>query len=287
MFVSTKDGRRLEVRTSGASDGIPLLFHHGTPGAAPPLRSFEDAAHARGCTLITYTRAGYGDSTRLPGRAVVDVVSDMEDVLDHLGISRCLVAGMSGGGPHALATAARLPERVIGTLVMSGLMPDGQPGEDFTAGMGEDNVMEFGLARQGETELRRELARAAAEFRNITGEALRESMASLLSPADRAVLSPGFAADIAAYFTTGLRNGVDGWVDDSLAFVKPWGFSVAEIAVPTFVWQGKQDLMVPPAHGEWLSRMIPGAVLHLEPHEGHLSLAAHPAPLLDELLSAL
>src|SRR5690606_34908483 len=187
-LMPTRDGRRLAVRSSGPVDGIPLLFHHGTPGAGRPVRAFERAAHARGCDLITYSRAGYGESTRRPGRSVADVASDMEDVLDHLGVTRCLVVGMSGGGPHALATAARLPGRVAGVLVIAGLMPDGLPGRELTDGMGEGNVVEFGLARQGEAALRAELEREAVALRDATAEELGEGMASVLSPADRAAL---------------------------------------------------------------------------------------------------
>lgn len=284
-LMPTRDGRRLAVRSSGPVDGIPLLFHHGTPGAGRPFRAFERAAHARGCELITYSRAGYGESTRRPGRSVADVASDMEDVLDHLGVTRCLVVGMSGGGPHALATAARLPGRVAGVLVIAGLMPDGLAGRELTDGMGEGNVVEFGLARQGEAALRAELEREAVALRDATAEELGEGMASVLSPADRAALDRELAEDLAGQCAEGLRPGVDGWLDDDLAFVRPWGFSVEEITAPVFVRQGEQDLMVPPAHGEWLARNIPHAVLHLEPDQGHLSFIARPDAMIEELVS--
>ncbi|HVA08511.1 MAG TPA: alpha/beta fold hydrolase, partial [Acidimicrobiales bacterium] len=96
-------GRRLDVRVSGPPDGMPLVFHHGTPGARVPFRAIERAAHARGLRLLTLSRPGYGESTRLPGRPVAGIVPDVSAALDAIGADRCLVAGWSGGGPHALA----------------------------------------------------------------------------------------------------------------------------------------------------------------------------------------
>ena len=96
--IRLADGRRLDIRVSGPTDGAPVVFHHGTPGAATPIRALERAAHARGLRLVTTSRPGYGASTRQPGRAVVDVVADTTDVLHALGAERCLVAGWSGAG---------------------------------------------------------------------------------------------------------------------------------------------------------------------------------------------
>src|SRR6204780_5863389 len=122
--VELDAGRRLALRLSGPVDGVPLLFHHGTPGAATPIRALERAAHDRGLRFAAFSRAGYGNSSRLPGRRVVDVVPDTAAVLTAIEAERCLVAGWSGGGPHALACGARLGS-VAGTLVISGLAPYG------------------------------------------------------------------------------------------------------------------------------------------------------------------
>lgn len=46
-------------------------------------------------------------------------------------------------------------------------------------------------------------------------------------------------------------------------FTVPWGFDPATITVPTQVWYGTADVMVPPAHGEWIARTVPGAVVRL------------------------
>jgi pimeloyl-ACP methyl ester carboxylesterase len=286
--IELPGGRRLDIAVSGPSGGVPLLFHHGTPGGVTQLRAMQRAAHVRGLRLVTYSRAGYGASDRMPGRTVVDVVADVTALLDHLDAPRCVVAGWSGGGPHALATAARLADRVAGALVVAGVGPYGVPGLEFLAGMGEQNVEEFSLALDGEDALRPWLEDEAVGLREATAAQVVEQLSTLLPPVDVAVLSDEFGEDLIANLSEGIRAGVDGWLDDDLAFTRPWGFELGEIAVPVFLWQGSADLMVPYAHGEWLADRIPGVVAHLEAGEGHLSMALGALePMLDELASTL
>src|SRR5580658_3556910 len=146
--VQLPDGRRLDVRVSGPANGLPLVFHHGTPGASTPSRAIERAVHAHGLRAVTTSRPGYGDSSPQPGRRVVDVVADIEAVLDRIGASRCLVAGWSGGGPHALACGARLPAAAA-VLVIAGVAPYEAEGLDWLGGMGEDNIEEFSATLRG------------------------------------------------------------------------------------------------------------------------------------------
>jgi pimeloyl-ACP methyl ester carboxylesterase len=282
------DSRQLDVVVSGPAEGTPLVFHHGTPGSATQFRAIQRAAHALGLRLVTFSRAGYGSSTRHVGRTVVAAAADTEAVLDLLGASRCVLAGWSGGGPHALAAAARLPERVAGVLVIAGVAPYGAPGLDFLAGMGEQNVEEFGRALHGEAAIRPGQEAEADAMSGGDVASMVEGMRTLLPDVDRAVLTDEFGEDLAANFAAALGTGVDGWVDDDLAFVRPWGFELAEITVPSFLWQGSEDLMVPFAHGQWLARNIPGVTAHLEQGEGHLSIAVGAIePMLGELATTI
>ena len=283
--VQLPDGRRLDVRVSGPAGGLPLVFHHGTPGAATPIQALERAAHARGLRLVTTSRPGYGDSTRQPGRSVVDVVADTEAVLAALRADRCLTMGWSGGGPHTLACGARLGAAAA-VLVVAGVAPYKADALDWMAGMGEENVVEFSAALQGEDQLRPYLLKQGEQLRDIRAPDIVASMQSLLPDVDRTALTGEFGEDVAASFREAVRTGVDGWLDDDLAFAKPWGFSLAEISAPTMIWQGSADLMVPFAHGQWLAAQLPAATAHLEDGEGHLSVGLGKLDaMLDELVA--
>ncbi len=281
------DGRPLDIRVSGPDEGLPLLFHHGTPGSVVPSRAVERAAHARGLRLVTWSRPGYGDSMSLPGRSVADVALDAAAILDSLDAPLCLTAGWSGGGPHALACAALLPEQVAGALVIAGVGPYAAPGLDFLAGMGEQNVEEFDLAARGESALRPYLEREAVGLRDADVDGIVAGLHSLLPDVDQACLTDEFGQDLVDSFHEALRVGVDGWLDDDLAFTRPWGFDLAAIEVPVSLWQGEADLMVPVAHGRWLAGQIPDVRAHLLPGEGHLSVTVGSLDaMLDELVGA-
>lgn len=265
-------GRSVDVYERGPADGRVLLFHHGTPGSGTSFRAIDAAAHRLGLRLVTTSRAGYGDSTRLPGRRAVDVVDDIAAVLDAVGAERCYVAGWSGGGPHALACGARLASRVHAVLVIAGVAPYETLGPAFTDGMGEGNVVEFGKALAGETDLRPGLNGERVSLLQAMPAEFVASMSSILPPVDRAAFGGDLGEDLAANAQEALRVSVDGWLDDDLAFVAPWGFALEDVAVPSAIWQGGQDLMVPPAHGRLMAEQIPGAVFHFEPGAGHISL---------------
>ena len=284
--VHLTDGRRLDVRVTGPANGMPLLFHHGTPGAATPSRPLERAAAERGLRVVTASRPGYGDSSRQIGRSVADVVADSAAVLEAIGAEHCLVAGWSGGGPHALACAARL-EQAAAVLVIAGVAPYGPGDLDWLAGMGQENIDEFGAALQGDDELRTYLGGFREVLKDIAAPDVVASMETLLPEVDRAVLTGEFAEDVAGSFREAVRQGIDGWMDDDLAFTRPWGFEFADIGVPTMIWQGTEDLMVPVAHGRWLAAHVPEVAAHIEDGEGHLSIGLGALDrMLDELVAA-
>jgi pimeloyl-ACP methyl ester carboxylesterase len=283
-LLTLSDGRTLEVDVTGPEDGPVLLFHHGTPGGSTQFAGMADEVHARGHRLVTWSRAGYGASSRRAGRTVADEVGDAMAVLDHVGAETCVVAGWSGGGPHALACGALAPERVRGVLSIAGVGPFGADDLDFLAGMGEENHEEFGAALEGEDAIRTYLEAARPELLTITGDQIVDQMATLLPPVDRDSLTGAFGDFLAQEFRQAVAVSVDGWLDDDLAFTRPWGFDLDAVRVPAYVWQGSDDLMVPFAHGQWLAAHLPGAVVHLERGEGHLSIGIGAmARMLDEL----
>jgi pimeloyl-ACP methyl ester carboxylesterase len=284
-LITLPDGRDLEVEVSGPEEAPVLLFHHGTPGGSAQYHGTAVEVHRRRHRLVTWSRAGYGASTRRPGRSVADEVEDAVAVLDHLGVQECYVAGWSGGGPHALACGALAADRVRGVLCIAGVAPYDADGLEFLDGMGQENHEEFGAALEGEVPLRRYLEAARPELLEITGDQIIGQMATLLPPVDRESLTGEFGDYLAREFRQSVSIGVDGWLDDDLAFTRPWGFDLSAVGVPTYLWQGSDDLMVPFAHGTWLAAHLPGAVVHLEQGEGHVSIGIGAmGRMLDELV---
>jgi pimeloyl-ACP methyl ester carboxylesterase len=285
--VKTPDGRSIDVYLAGPPDGDALLFHVGTPSAPIPYGPAVELMAERGLRYVAFSRAGYGSSTRRPGRSVADVVDDVETVLDHLGADQAWVIGWSGGGPHALACAALLPVRIRAAATIAGVAPYPAEGLDYLAGMGDENIEEFNAALDGPVALIAFKERNWPIFREVTGNEVAAAFGDLIDDVDRGSLTGEFADWTAASFREALRESYWGWFDDDMAFVKPWGFDLASIRVPVHVWQGRHDRMVPFAHGEWLAAHIPTAVPHLSDEHGHLSLAVESfGRILDELIAS-
>jgi pimeloyl-ACP methyl ester carboxylesterase len=276
--VAASDGRILHAIEAGDPDGFPVVIHHGTPGCAIFDERHVDDAIARGIRLVAYDRPGYAGSSRDAGRSIGDAAADVAAIGDALGFDRFATWGVSGGGPHALATAALLPDRVVAAASLAAVAPYDADGLDYLDGMGEMNIEEFGAALAGEAALRPNHERDAVEFVAAGPAGLKEGLATLLSPVDAAALDDALAAHMFESFETGLANGVDGWLDDDLAFIAPWGFDVADISVPVLLWQGLEDRFVPPGHGRWLAGRIPGVETRITPDDGHLTLYTRRVP---------
>jgi pimeloyl-ACP methyl ester carboxylesterase len=283
--VALADGRRLEARVTGPEDGTLLVFHHGSPGAAVPFPSLEEAAAERMIRVAQYSRPGFAGSSRDPGRTVADCAADVAALANHVGAERFLTAGWSGGGPHALACAALLPERVLAAATIAGVAPYDAEGLDWTAGMGEDNQIEYPTAARDPEELLRWMEPQVEALARVRPDEVVGTMRSLVSKVDEASLTGELGEVVATSFNAAFRDGPWGWFDDDLSFVAPWGFDLAAIRVPVTIWHGEQDLFVPFAHGKWLAAHVPGARVNVRPEHGHLSLAVGSlGEILDGLL---
>jgi pimeloyl-ACP methyl ester carboxylesterase len=266
------DGRTLALAEWGAPDGFPVLQFHGTPGSRLAHHPDENIYVEAGARLITYNRPGYGGSDRHRGRRVVDCVSDVVAIADALELEKFAITGGSGGGPHALAVAAGLPERVTRAACASSPAPY-DVDFDWLAGMDPLNVREVEWALQGEEvyvpnierEAAEALERVAADPSKLLGDDWE------LSEADRAALArTEFHEMISADLSEALSTGVFGWTDDMFAILQPWGFDIADIRVPTRVIYGITDVLVPVQHGEWLAEHVPGAEIVIEEELGHM-----------------
>ena len=247
-----------------------LLWHHGSPQTGALLAPVLAAANARGIRLLSYGRPSYGGSSEQLGRTVADAASDVTQVLDLLGIERCAVMGASGGGPHALACAAALPDRITAAVTLAGIAPF--PNSVDTSGTSSDTDSEAiaswfaGMADPAGL-------RAAIEGRQARAaqEEIAEFEPDSFVDRDYAALEGTWSVlgdDVAA----AEKWGMGGLIDDDCAFVRPWGVDLASIAAPVLLVQGGRDRVVPQRHAELLLRSIPTAELWLRPEDGHVSV---------------
>ncbi len=285
LQLRSEDGRLLDVELSGPEDGQPLIFHTGTPNSGSLFEPMIAMGSERGIRHVSYARPGYGSSQRQAGRSVADCVADVLAIASELGIERFMTIGWSGGGPHALACAALLEDRTLAAATLAGAAPFEAEGLDFLAGMGEDNLEEFAAAEGGEGPLLQYLEPACEGLLEAGPAELAAELGDVLSEVDLAALSGDFAEYLSRAMSGAVANGPWGWLDDDLAFLRPWGFDLAAIDVPVTVWQGGEDRFVPFAHGEWLARHVSGARPRLLAEEGHLSIViASYGAVLDDLL---
>lgn len=270
--VPTPDGRILAVEEAGDPDGLPLLVHNGTPNSRHLYPPVVADATARGLRIIGYDRPGYGGSSPQPNRVAADCAADVRTICAALGIERLVTWGVSGGGPHVLATAALLPDLVAAAASLASLAPYDAGGLDWFEGMGQDNVDDLTLALTDEKAALAQCEEQRAGVMAASAETLAATMPSLLTPTDAAV----FTGELAEYLDWSGRDGLaasaEGLFEDGMAFVNPWGFDPAAISVPLLVMHGREDLFVPFGHGQWLAAHIPGAQARLLDHDGHLTL---------------
>jgi pimeloyl-ACP methyl ester carboxylesterase len=277
LTATAADGRTLMVAEWGDLSGFPVFSLHGTPGSRFGRHYDESAYIEVGARVITYDRPGYGGSDRHRGRRVVDCVSDVAAIADELGVERFAVTGGSGGGPHSLALAARLPARVTRATCDVGVVPFETPDFDWFEGMDPLNVREFEWALEGEEVLSREYEREAAEVLERVAADPSEILGEdwQLSEADRAELGKSERHEVVReMITEAFRKGVWGVVDDMLCVTKPWGFDIAEIRIPTRIMYGLTDVLVPRQHGDWLARNVPNSEVVIDEGAGHISDAA-------------
>jgi pimeloyl-ACP methyl ester carboxylesterase len=239
--------------------------------------------------FVAPSRAGYGGSSRSAARRVAAVVADTAELCDALSIERFATAGWSGGGPHALACAALLRDRCVAAISLAGIAPH-LPGEfDWVEGMAEENIHEFELGLEAGPEYDEMLA----VFRELlcsidvaTFTSAREVFGDLVSDADIATTTRDDAIFLLENMRYGLGEGTGGWRDDDQAFLKDWEFDVSSIEVPTAVWFGDQDHMVPERHGEWLAAHVPTTRVRRCDGDGHLTVGmTRMVEVLDELRS--
>jgi len=256
------DARADEIADRPGSSGSPVavFWHHGSPNIGSPPEPLFAAAAANGLRWVSYDRPGYGGSSPDDGRTVASAAADVAAIADALGIGQFAVLGHSGGGPHALACAALLPERVIAAVSVSAPAPLDADGLDWFAGWSPGTAAENRAATGG---------RAALETH--WAEAGPEDMSACFTEADLAALG-GSWSWLAGVAGQAIEQGNEGYLEDTLASVQSWGFRPDVIEAPVLIMHGAKDKMVPCAHGEWLAARCPAAELRSVPDAGHITV---------------
>ncbi len=215
---------------------------------------------------------------------VAACIADVAAIADALGYERFYSVGGSGGGPHSIALAALLPDRVIAAAAIATPAPVGAEGLDWTAGMGEENVAELAATQGSDDELQAYLERQAESMVGTSSEEIVSVLGDVVCEVDREALSGVLGEFIVRELAHSLSSGVWGWFDDDRAILGDWGFDFTDIRAPLSLWHGGQDRFVPITHGEWLAGHL-RADAHLRPEHGHLSLTLTSyGEILDALL---
>lgn len=256
------DDRRLTWSEFGDPEGHPVVYCHGMPGSRHEPAVLDTAAATHGIRLIAPDRPGYGGSARRPGRPLGEETEDVRALADHLRIEQFDALGYSGGGPHALACAAWLPDRVRRIGLISSLAPFERVS---TEAMFEGYRRLWAAAQSDlslfETALREAIEQAGNPYQLLLSGA---------SEPDRKILCEPTVADAyARALETAMRQGVDGMLEDAQALTGSWPFDPGDVACPCHVWHGDRDGNAPVEMGQWLAREIRGAVISVWEGAGH------------------
>lgn len=267
--VITADGRRLRYESTGASDGAPVFLLHGTPGSRIGPKPRAAVLYRLGVRLISYDRPGYGGSDRDPGRTVASCAADIARIADDVKVDTFAVVGRSGGGPHAMAAAALLPDRVTRAAVLVSLAPNDADDIDWYAGMNDANVREFATARADELKLVESLRLQADRTRRSPGSLLESLRGQISDPDLRVVRDVTIERLLLETYAEAMRPGPYGWIDDTLALRRDWGFRLRDIHQRVRLWHGADDNVVPASHTRWLAERIPRAEIEVQTGAAH------------------
>jgi len=271
--ITLADGRTLGFDDVGDPSGVPVLYVHGTPDSRRARHPDDGVAAAAGVRLVAVDRPGFGLSSPHPTGTVGSFADDAVALADHLGVAAWRPFAWSAGAPHALAIAARHPDRVARVAVAAGLVPFAAYATEGIlddADGGRHLVAELG-AELGPAGLAEMAAPMLAPYPCDLPLAL-EHVAEQLTPDRRAALDaiPGAIAALAAGVADSVAQGLGGIERDLELQVEDPDVAWSDVRSPVDLWYGSRDATAPPAFGEWWAEALPAARLHVFPGEGHL-----------------
>lgn len=278
--LTLRDGRELAWRWWGDPDGRPVFRIQGTPSSRLQRNPDPSVQRDLGVRYLMADRPGYGRSTRKPGRGISDIADDYIELLDALGLDRVPAMGTSGGGPHVLALAARYPERVSAATVVVGgtpLVP-----EEVTQLVGI-NARGYALAEEGWEPLHGFLVEVRAR---LLGDEGMQGVLSDAPPTDRAIMAdPAWQRMSRENIAETLRQGAEGWTDESFAMHGAWDFDPGDVQASVTWWHGDDDKNAPLSAARRVVAELRSVDLRVWHHEGHFVSLTHDREIVEELLS--
>ncbi|WP_308124158.1 alpha/beta fold hydrolase [Mycolicibacterium xanthum] len=259
-FCTATDGVRLAYATSGHGPVVVKAGHWMThlerDWTSPVWRHWVEFL-SREHTLVRYDERGCGLSDReCPALTLENWVGDLEAVVAAAGVERFSLLGASGGGPVAIAYAARHPDRVS-QLVLYGTYARGRVARDPTPETREEAQTFVALTRMG-------WGRSNPAFRRVFTTLFipggSDAQMAWFDELQRASSSGEHAARSRA-----VRYAVD--VRDL----------ARSITVPTLVLHVRDDAVVPFDEGRNLAALIPGATFVPLDSANHILLDDEPA----------
>ncbi|MBA2655457.1 MAG: alpha/beta hydrolase [Tatlockia sp.] len=268
LTITLKDGRKIGYTEFGVPHGHPIFYFHGLPGSRLDAKSLQDIAVLNQYRLIGIDRPGMGLSTFLPNRTILSWPEDIAEFANSVHISNFSIIGHSGGAPYVAACAYKIPHRLQGAAIVSGMAP-----------------FEYKEATTSLPNGRRVINRAIKSVPFVATGLMRltlmmvskpsmlKNMLKQLPEVDRCVMKNTNGHNIFIdSVKEGFRQGIYGASHDMQLSVKPWGFKLEDIEFPITIWHGGLDVQAPRAHANLYATLIPGAKLTFFEKEGHLSL---------------
>ncbi len=282
--LSMPDGRIVGYAEYGDPDGMPVFGFHGTPGSRLMFRIADRPARELGLRLIAPERPGYGISSYQRGRTLASNASDINALADHLGIDRYAVAGVSGGGPYAVACAALSPDRVTALGLVSPVGP--VSGSNGAPQIGPGHHLIFRLSPRVPLLLWPFFTFGRAAFRHAP-LGIYGFLMSRAAPSDWKILARAdVRRNLVQGVAEGLRPGVKGGLQEMALFSRPWNLPFEAIRAPSILWQGTADRNVPANAAFHLGELIPGCEVHRLKGAGHYWIFDNIRLVLDRLARA-
>lgn len=283
--IALPDGQRLGLIAAGPKDGWPIFFFHGFGSSRLSCHPDETVPVRLNVRLIAVDRPGIGLSDPGPPRSVLSWGGSVGRLADALGFEQFSVLGWSGGGPHALAVARALGDRVASIGLIASTVSLDDPGA--RAALPFQLRLTGRLARAAPWLIRFSLRVAGRRIRRHPEDALK-ALWLQLSAADRRVLdTPQYRDAMLRATVEAWRRGSRGIAEDALAIGRPWGFRLRDVSTPVQVWHGEADRVVPPRVGRYLATALPAALPHFVADAGHLMHFEHWADMLQTLRDAV